>query len=138
MSKNVSIAQMGDPVLRKPTEDVSVDKIGDKKIQSIIEDLIYTMRKSGGAGLAANQIYYSYSICVIEINNNERYQHIPKIPLTILVNPKINVLDKKNTFSSYEGCLSVPNIRGRVDRYCQIYLQARDRYGEKISKKISG
>ena len=79
------------------------------------------MRKLNGAGLAANQIFYNLRICVIELENNKRYKHLPNIPLTVLINPKIKILNKNATFNSYEGCLSVPNLRGIVKKDIQTY-----------------
>ena len=88
------------------------------------------MKMFNGAGLAANQIYYNYRICVFEIKNNKRYKHLPKIPLKILINPKIKILDKNSTFDSYEGCLSVPNLRGMVKRFTEIKVEY---YDEKLN-----
>ena len=96
------------------------------------------MRKLNGAGLAANQIFYNLRICVLEINNNIRYKHLPKIPLTILINPKIKVLNKNATFNSYEGCLSVPNLKGVVKRFTKIQVDYYDENKNFHSKKISG
>ena len=85
------IAQIGDPILRKKTFEVKPNTILSKRVQNIIKNLIFVMRKFNGAGLAANQIFYNMRICVIEVKNNKRYKHIPDIPLTVLINPKIKV-----------------------------------------------
>ena len=132
MNKKNIIAQIGDPILRKKTLNIEPDKIQSLKVKNIIEKLIEIMKMFNGAGLAANQIYYNLRICVLEIDNNKRYKHLPKIPLKILINPKIKILDKNNTFSSYEGCLSVPNLRGKVKRFCKIQV---DYYDEKAKFK---
>jgi peptide deformylase len=100
--------------------------------------MINTMHEANGAGLAANQIFKSISICVIEVINNSRYTHIENIPLKVLINPKIKVLDTKNTFNSYEGCLSVPNLRGKVRRYSHIKIDYFDQKGEKKVETVSG
>ena len=126
MSNKNIIAQIGDPILRKKTHLVDPNKIKSLKIKNIIKKLIKIMKMFNGAGLAANQIYYNYRICVIEIENNQRYKHLPKIPLKILINPKIKILGKNNYFNSYEGCLSVPNLRGMVKRYCKIKVEYYD------------
>ena len=132
------IAQIGDPFLRKPTEEIPVEAIKKKKIKEIINKMIKIMHEHNGAGLAANQVFEKYRICIIEIINNSRYKHIPEIPLKILINPKITYLNKKKLFSSYEGCLSVPNIRGRVLRSYDIEIEYYNQYAELISEKIFG
>ena len=125
--KNI-IAQIGDPILRKKTLNVDPHKIQSLKVKNIIKKLIEVMKLFNGAGLAANQIYYHYRICVLGIDNNKRYKHLPKMPLKILINPKIKILDKYNTFDSYEGCLSVPNLRGKVKRFCKIQIEYYDEH----------
>ena len=138
MNKEYKIAQIGHPILRQPTRIVSEKDLKTSKIQNIIDELIYLMRDFNGAGLAANQIYHSYKICVIEIKNNSRYSFMPEIPLKVLINPKIKILNKFKTFSSFEGCLSVPNIRGRVTRYCEINVDYLDREGKVFSEDVYG
>ena len=96
------------------------------------------MRELDGAGLAANQIFYSYRVCVIEVMNNTRYKNIPNIPLKILVNPKIEVINSENKFVSYEGCLSVPNLRGKVERYSNIKVSYYNEKGKFIKEKLNG
>ena len=132
IKKDQIIAQIGHPILRKKTFEVEKKKIKSKSVMNIINDLVKVMRMFNGAGLAANQIFYNLRICVIEIKNNTRYSHLPNIPLKILINPKIIVLNKKKTFESFEGCLSVPNLRGKVKRYEEIRL---DFYNEKAQYK---
>ena len=138
MSKKNTIAQIGEPILRKKTLKVEPNKIQSLKVKNIIKELIETMKMHNGAGLAANQIYYNLRICVIEIDNNRRYKHLPKIPLKILINPKIKILDKCNTFDSYEGCLSVPNLRGKVKRYNTINVTYYTMDAKKITENIKG
>ncbi|MDC3024078.1 peptide deformylase [Alphaproteobacteria bacterium] len=138
MKDNQKVAQIGDPILRKKTLEVKISSIPSKKIKKIINRLILTMRKLNGAGLAANQIFYNLRICIIELQNNIRYKHLPKIPLTILINPKIRVLDKNATFNSYEGCLSVPNLRGVVKRFTKIQVDYYDENKCFHSKKVVG
>lgn len=125
------IAQIGHPVLRVPARPVSRDELLSAQGQALIDDLIATMRDADGAGLAAPQIYESVRICVIEVGQNARYPYKPKIPLTVLVNPVLTPLTSR-TFSNFEGCLSVPNLRGRVDRFCEVRVQAWDRLGNDL------
>ncbi len=138
MIEKAMIASIGDPILRRKTLEVKINKILSSKVKSTIKKLISTMRKLNGAGLAANQIFYNLRICVIELENNKRYKHLPNIPLTVLINPKITVLNKNSTFNSYEGCLSVPNLRGIVKRFTNIKVDYYDENKKFHSKEISG
>ena len=131
------IAQIGHPILREPASEVPLDQLDLPRFQSLIDDLIETMHDANGAGLAATQIYEPWQICAIEVNENPRYPYKPKIPLTILVNPRIEALTDE-TFSNYEGCLSVPNIRGIVQRCAKIRVTAVDRHGAPIDRVYQG
>ena len=138
MRKEKKIALIGDPILRKTAKTVQKNEISKSYIQDIIQELIDTVRSLNGAGLAANQIFYPYRICVIEMINNNRYKNFPAIPLKVLVNPVINILDDAKIFSSYEGCLSVPNMRGKVDRYSRINVTYYDEKGIFNNEIIDG
>ncbi len=131
------IAQIGHPVLREPASEVPLDQLALPHFQDLIDDLIETMRDANGAGLAAPQIYEPWQICAIEVNDNPRYPYKPKIPLTILVNPKIEPLTPE-TFDNYEGCLSVPNIRGLVPRCARIRITGYDRESTPIDQVFQG
>ena len=137
MKRLLDIAQIGAPVLRLPTERVSKEDLLSEPIQDFIDDLIQTMRAAKGAGLAANQVHQSLRICVIEVNHNPRYPYRPNIPLTVLVNPDLSPASEL-MFENYEGCLSVPNLRGKVNRYCEIQVNAMDRFGNSISTIVKG
>ena len=106
--------------------------------QKIIGKMIKTMRKHNGAGLAANQIYEPIRICIIEVLNNPRYKHLNTIPLKVLINPKVIIKKDTATFNSYEGCLSVPNLRGKVKRYNSINVTYYNMDAKKITEDIKG
>ena len=109
------IVHIGHPVLR--AEAALVDPAD---VHDLIDDLIDTMRAANGAGLAANQIGEAVQVCVIEVRrDNPRYPYKPEIPLTVLINPVIESLTTE-TFANYEGCLSVPGLRGIVDRSVEV------------------
>ena len=133
----LKIAQLGHPILRTPARALSKDELLLPATQAFIDDLILTMRDADGAGLAAPQVYNPLQICVLEVGNNPRYPYKPKIPLTVLVNPVLEPLTEE-TFSNYEGCLSVPNLRGRVNRYAQLRVRAWDRHGNDLDFVASG
>ncbi len=125
------IAQIGHPVLRTPARPLTRDELLSSPMQELIDDLIATMHDADGAGLAAPQIYQPLQLCAIEVGNNPRYPYKPKIPLTVLVNPVLTPTTAE-TFSNFEGCLSVPNLRGRVDRALAVRVQAWDRHGQEL------
>lgn len=122
------IATIGHPILREPTRVLTLDELASPEIQQVIDDLIDTMRHANGAGIAANQIHESLRITVIEVNDNPRYPYKPRIPLTILVNPVLEMLDDEMVEIN-EGCLSVPNLRGNVFRHVTIRARYLDRNG---------
>ena len=131
------IAKIGEPVLKAPTRHVDREEIGSEKIQAVIRDMIETMRDAKGAGIAANQIFETVRICVIEVKDNPRYPYKPEIPLTVLINPTVELLGDE-VFENYEGCLSVPGIRGLVPRHVRIRLRALDEDGQPIDRIIEG
>jgi len=137
MRRPLRIAQIGHPILRQPTRILTREELLSEEIQSFLDDLVETMREASGAGLAANQVYQSLRICAVEVRNNSRYPYRPNIPLTILVNPILTPASDE-TFVNYEGCLSVPNLRGQVRRHCEVHVEALDREGNSISTVVKG
>jgi peptide deformylase len=131
------IATIGHPVLRQVARALSRDELHSVEVQRFIDDLIETMRDANGAGLAANQVYEPVQVCAIEVRDNPRYPYKPNVPLTVLVNPRVEPLADE-LFENYEGCLSVPNLRGVVERFTQIRVRAWDRHGEEIDAVIKG
>jgi peptide deformylase len=130
---------MGEPVLRRAAAPVLATERADGQLAAWVRDLIDTMRDAKGAGLAAPQIFVPKCVCVIEVNENPRYPQFPVVPLTVLVNPRLtpvveshDVLLERETISIYEGCLSIPGIRGRVTRPRKIRVQAEDQDGNPV------
>ena len=138
MFKDFNIAQIGHPILRNKTKDIPINEIKSENTQKIIEKMIKTMRKHNGAGLAANQIYEPIRICIIEVLDNPRYKHLNTIPLKVLINPRVIIKKDTATFNSYEGCLSVPNLRGKVKRYNTINVTYYTMDAKKITEDIKG
>ncbi|HEX3849566.1 MAG TPA: peptide deformylase [Polyangiaceae bacterium] len=133
------IAQMGEPVLRRKADPIDPTQIGSTLIQTLIDDMIETMHDADGAGLAAPQVYESLQLCVIQVDQNPRYPQFEPIPLTVLINPVVTPLVGKNgllsaedSFQIYEGCLSVPGMRGQVARPRKVRVQALDRAGNTL------
>ncbi len=122
------ILEIGHPTLREPSRDVSVEELTAPHTQQLIDDMIETMRHARGAGLAANQVGHTVRIAVAEVADNERYPYKPPLPLTVLINPVIEPLDRE-TVSINEGCLSIPNLRGELLRHVKVRLRYLDRHG---------
>ena len=131
------IATIGNPVLRAPTKELTKDELARPETQRIIDDLIETMFDANGAGIAANQIHEPLRLCAICVKDNPRYPYKPNIPLTVLVNPVITFLTDE-TFLNNEGCLSVPNLRGNVQRRVHVRVEAWDREGKELSFEVKG
>lgn len=131
------IATLGHPVLREVARKVTREELASSKVQSLIDDLVETMHDANGAGLAANQVYEPLRICAIEVRNNPRYPYKPNFPLTILVNPEVTPTTD-DTFLNYEGCLSVPNLRGEVRRFTGVHVKAWDRQGNDVELDVKG
>src|SRR5574341_2192225 len=127
----LKVARLGHPVLRKVAVPVPVKEIRAAETQRLIDDMVETMREYNGAGLAAPQVHVSKQICVIEVSGNPRYPEAPSIPLTVLVNPVVTPLTEEME-DGWEGCLSVPDMRGMVPRYTSVRLDAYDREGRRI------
>lgn len=127
----LKVTRLGHPVLRKVTVEVSAKNIKTPKLQKLIDDMIETMKEYDGVGLAADQVHESKQIAVLEVADNPRYPNKAKVPLTVLINPQITPLSEEME-EDWEGCLSIPDLRGRVPRYKSIRVQALDRHGKKL------
>jgi peptide deformylase len=127
----LKVARLGHPVLREKSLPVSIDEIRSPEIQRLIDDMVETMREYNGAGLAAPQVHVLKQICVIEVQGNPRYPEAPAIPLTVLIDPVVTLLTEE-VEDGWEGCLSVPDMRGVVPRPTAVRLEAYDREGARI------
>lgn len=133
----LKVARLGHPVLRQVAEPVPPEGILSPQIQQFIDDLIETMIEYDGAGLAAPQVHVSQQIVVFEVEGNPRYPDAPSIPRTVLLNPKITPTTKR-VEEDWEGCLSVPDLRGKVPRFTQVRIEAYDRSGKKLNYIAKG
>jgi peptide deformylase len=125
----LEIRELGDPVLRVPARPVGAEELVGEETQQLIDDMIETMRAADGAGLAAPQVGASLRIAVIEVREgNPRYPYKPPIPLTVIVDPELTPLDP-TTFATNEGCLSMPNLRGDLERFENVGVRYLDRHG---------
>ncbi len=131
------IAQIGHPVLRQRARELTREELLAPETQRFIDDLIETMRDASGAGLAAIQVHEPIRVAAIEVTQNPRYPYKPPIPLIVLVNPVLTPIGDE-TFDNYEGCLSVPNLRGLVPRFTHLHVRAWDRHGNPIDEDVHG
>ncbi|MFM8355183.1 MAG: peptide deformylase [Gammaproteobacteria bacterium] len=120
------ILRMGHPLLRQVAEPVPAHAFGSPALQALIEDLVDTLADVGGIGLAAPQIGVSLRVAILQFRGGPtRYGELAPMPLTVYVNPSIEVLDA-STAGYWEGCLSVPGLRGFVHRPQHIRVRAQD------------
>lgn len=128
---------MGHPTLREISLPLSKEEIQTKETQKFIDDLIATMKSENGAGIAAPQVGILKRVFIMECRNNPRYPDKEEFPLSILINPEITFLGE-DIIDSWEGCLSIPNIRGLLPRHKKVLLKGLDRNGEVYSKELEG
>jgi len=129
------ILRMGNPVLLKEAEKVI--KFDTPEIHELIKDMIETMKDAEGAGLAAPQLGESIQLVIFGIDKNERYPEAEEVPFTVLLNPVITPLNQDKE-DDWEGCLSVPGMRGVVPRYKTINYKGFDQYGNEIDRDVEG
>jgi peptide deformylase len=132
------VVTVGDPVLRERAREVGDEELRSPDVQRLIDDMIETVRHRSGAGLAANQIGDLHRIAVVEVRpGNPRYPYKPPIPLTVMVNPEIERLGDE-LLEINEGCLSVPDLRGTVDRAAAVRVRYLDRHGDERIEERRG
>jgi len=126
MASLLKVSRLGHPVLRTKVTEVSRELLATSRIQTLIDNMVETMYEYIGVGLAAPQVHESLSIAVIESRSPRG-----DIPLTVLVNPVVTVMDE-SLVEDWEGCLSIPELRGRVPRFRKLRVDAMDRNGKQI------
>jgi peptide deformylase len=126
---------MGHPVLLEQAR--SVDAFDTPKLHALIEDMRDTMQSKSGAGIAAPQIGVSFQVVLFGVEATPRYPDAPSVPFTVLVNPVVEVLGEELE-DGWEGCLSVPGMRGLVPRYSRIHYRGFDQFGNEIDRRVDG
>jgi len=129
------IAQIGDPVLRQIAQPVQ--SVKDPKIQTLIDQMVAALQNASGVGIAAPQLGVSLQLLVVASHPNSRYPHAPLMTPTPMVNPQLNCYGGA-PMKGWEGCLSVPNVRGLVPRYPTVEVRYCDRYGNRQQQKLEG
>src|SRR5262245_41900300 len=133
----LKVARLGHPVLRQVAEPVSPEAIGAPEIQQLIDDMLETMEEYDGAGLAAPQVHVSRRIVIYGVRSNPRYPDAEEVPLTVLVNPKITAATKEIE-DDWEGCLSLPDLRGLVPRWTRVHVEGYGRDGTRLRFTAEG
>ena len=133
----LEVEKLGSPILRKIAEPVTLEESIDPFFQSFIDDMVETMEKFDGVGLAAPQVSRLKQVIVAVSNGNPRYANTPDFPLLILLNPRLTPLSVI-MIDSWEGCLSVQDLRGKVSRYAKIAVEGFDRRMNPVSFETEG
>jgi len=125
---------MGEPLLRQVAAPVQGF---DAQLSALVADMNDTMRALNGAGLAAPQIGVSLRVVVFEVTSNPRYPGVAPIPYTVLVNPELTPLGEEQE-EGWEGCLSVPGLRGLVPRFKRLRYRGYDLQGAAMDRTVEG
>jgi peptide deformylase len=132
------IIRMGNPMLRQPAQPVALEELHSPWFERLVEDMVDTLHDYGGIGLAAPQIAEPWRIALIEIAGGpSRYGDIPQVPLTVFVNPEIEVLSDVPA-GYWEGCLSVPGLRGFVERPQHVQVRYQGITGDSYELELRG
>ncbi|MGH8756740.1 MAG: peptide deformylase [Burkholderiales bacterium] len=130
-----TVLKMGDPRLFEVAKPVTA--FDTPQLHEMVQDMHHTMEALNGAGLAAPQIGVGLQVVIFGVTRNPRYPDAEEVPYTVLINPQIASLDQEME-EDWEGCLSVPGMRGLVPRYKRLRYQGRDQYGKSIERSVSG
>ena len=131
----IETLKMGHPLLNQVARPI--EHFNTQELDTLIQDMLDTMAALNGAGLAAPQIGASVRVVIFGVEANPRYPEVEAVPMTVLINPQITVLDERQE-GGWEGCLSVPGMRGLVPRYVRIRYQGFDQYGKPIDREATG
>jgi peptide deformylase len=128
------VLKMGTPLLRQVAAPVTRF---DGELAALLQDMDDTMRALNGAGIAAPQIGVSARVVIFELKDNPRYPHLKPVPYTVLVNPELTPLGTEED-EGWEGCLSVPGMRGLVPRYRALRYRGFDAHGQPFERSVDG
>ncbi|OAM52973.1 peptide deformylase [Methylovorus sp. MM2] len=129
------VLRMGDSVLLQKA--LPVEKFDTLELHALIQDMEDTMEAMNGAGIAAPQIGVSLRVVIFGVGSNPRYPDAEQVPYTVLINPVLYKVDDELE-GGWEGCLSVPGMRGIVPRFTKLRYTGFDQYGTPIDREVSG
>lgn len=127
----LKVARMGHPVLRRVAEPFTPEEIRSEATRRLVADMLDTMAEYDGAGLAAPQVHVSRRLMIYGVDQNPRYPDAEEVPVTVLFNPSWEKVGDE-TYEDWEGCLSLPDLRGKVRRFQHIKVKALDLDGEEL------
>jgi peptide deformylase len=130
-----TVLRMGDPRLLEKAAPVAV--FDTPELHALVQDMRDTMAALSGAGLAAPQIGAGLQVVIFGMNANPRYPEAEPVPYTVLINPVLTPLDEEQE-DGWEGCLSIPGLRGLVPRYNRMSYEGFDQFGGRINRTVSG
>ena len=138
----LKVARMGHPVLRTKARALTADEIRSPRVQQLIDDMFETMREYQGIGLAAPQVHVGLRLFVAGVppkstDDEPADDEREEVPLMALINPEVTPIGRE-TVEDWEGCLSIPDVRGRVPRARQIIARGYDRTGKRVELRVSG
>lgn len=133
----MEIAQIGEPVLAKPAQQVAEKEFSSAGLSGFVESLLSTMLEAKGVGIAAPQVFDSRAIMIIASKPNARYPDAPEMAPLVLVNPAI-VEQSESRIGEWEGCLSVPGLRGKISRSDWVIVRFQNIDGETEQRKFEG
>jgi peptide deformylase len=127
----LKVARLGFPSVRAVAQPVAAAEIKSRDFQKLIDDMIETMYEYHGVGLAAPQVHLPLRLAVLEVQSHPRHPDMPTVPLTVLINPEVTAVGEEKV-EEWEGCLSVPDLRGLVPRFKEVRVRATGRAGEAL------
>lgn len=128
--RELPIMTLGNPVLRLTARELTLAEIASPEMQQLMDDMVVTMNKAGGVGLAAPQVNHSLRMFVMK--------SWPGVPLTIVINPRVEYIERDGKKDSPEGCLSIPGRSVTVPRYKKIHMTYFNRKGDLITEEVGG
>ncbi len=133
----LKVARMGHPVLVTPASPVTPEELATPAFQTFIDDMLETMDDEGGVGLAGPQVHRSLRLFVMRAPVEDRAQSDDAAPDVVVVNPKLTFPDQ-DRIGLWEGCLSIPEIRGLTERFRRVHVDALDRHGRPLQLDVEG
>ncbi len=133
-----TVLRMGDPRLLEVARPVPESRLGSRWLRELVADLWDTLAACEGAGLAAPQIGAPWRVVVFRVADNRRYPQAEPVPATVLVNPRLTPLPEAGWAGAWEGCLSLPGLRGWVERPAAVRYRGLDETGAVVAREVSG
>ncbi|ACK68367.1 peptide deformylase [Rippkaea orientalis PCC 8801] len=134
MNKSLTIAELGNPILRQQAQEIT--QIRDPNLQGLIDALIAKTLEASGVGIAAPQVSHSLRLFILASHPNPRYPNAPNMDPIAMINPRI-LSHSQEMVKDWEGCLSVPGVRGLVPRYQWVEVEYCDRFGQFQQQKLT-